>query len=46
MSITLDRRPKGAYPSEAFRTSLGSILCTESELKSDIIVEKVSSSDG
>ena len=35
MPITLDRRPAGAYPFGVFHTSLGSTLCTESELKSE-----------
>jgi hypothetical protein len=33
--MTMDRRPKGIYPLEIFHISLGSTLCTESELKSD-----------
>jgi hypothetical protein len=35
MPITLDRRPMGLYSFGVFLTSLGSTLCTESELKSE-----------
>ncbi len=45
MAITLEGRPMGTYPFEVFHTSLGSTLCTESELKSDLSVESVSSLD-
>jgi hypothetical protein len=45
MPITLDRRPMGTSPFEVFHTSLGSTLCTESELKSDLSVASVLSLD-
>jgi hypothetical protein len=35
MPITLDRRPTGTYTFGVFHTSLGSTLCTESEVKSE-----------
>ena len=43
MPITLDRSPKGRYPFGVFHTSMGSTLCTESELKSDWTVGDLSS---
>ena len=45
MPITLDRSPKGRYPFGVFHTSLGSTLCTESELKSDWTVGDLPSLD-
>ncbi len=45
MPITLDRMPKDLYPFGVFHTTLGSTLCTESELKSDLPVGVLSSSD-
>jgi len=44
MPITLDRRPKGTYPSGVFHISLGSTLCIESELKSEVTLGNVPSS--
>jgi hypothetical protein len=44
MAITLEGRPMGTYPFEFFQTSLGSTLCTNSEIKSDLSVESVPSS--
>ncbi len=43
MPITLDGRPIGTYLFGVFHTSLGSTLCTESELKSNLIVGEVPS---
>jgi hypothetical protein len=43
MPITLDRRPKGTYPSGVFHISLGSTLCIESELKSEVTLGNVPS---
>jgi hypothetical protein len=43
MPITLDRRPKNRYPFGIFHTSLGSTLCTDAELKSDLTVGVLSS---
>jgi hypothetical protein len=42
LAITLDRRPKGRYPFGVFHTLLGSTLCTESEVKSDLTVDDLS----
>jgi len=44
MIITVEERPMGTYPFGVFHTSLGSTLCTEFELKSDLTVESVPSS--
>jgi hypothetical protein len=41
MPITLDRRAKGTCPFEVFHTALGSTLCTEFELESDLTVENI-----
>jgi hypothetical protein len=46
MAITLEERPMGTYPFGVFHSSLGSTLCTETELKSDLSVESVPSLDG
>src|ERR1700722_6721514 len=43
MPITLDRRPNGTYSSGVFHTSLGSTLCIESELKSEVTLGNVPS---
>ncbi len=45
MPITLDRRPKGTYPSGIFHTSLRSTLCIESELERDVTLGNVPSSE-
>jgi hypothetical protein len=45
MVITMAERSKGIRPFGVFHTSLGPTLCTESELKSDLTVEKVPSLD-
>ncbi len=44
MAITLEERPKDTSPFGVFHISLGSTLCTESELKSDLAVGDVPSS--
>jgi hypothetical protein len=38
MAINLEERPKSTCPFGVFPISLGSTLCTESELKSDLTV--------
>ncbi len=43
MPITLNRRPMGTYPFGVSYTSLGSTLCIESQLKSDLSVASVPS---
>jgi hypothetical protein len=43
MTITLEGRLMGTYPFGVFHTSLGSTLCTKSDIKSDLSVESVSS---
>ncbi len=40
-AITLDGRSMGTYPFGIFHISLESILCAESELKSDLTVESI-----
>ena len=45
MAITLEERPKGTCHFGVFHISLGSTLCTESELKSDGTVGGLPSSD-
>ena len=44
MTIALEEDPKGPYPFGVFHTSLGSTLCTKSELKSDWTVGDLPSS--
>jgi len=44
MAITLEERCMGTYPFGICHTSLGSNLCTEFELKSDLTVETMPSS--
>jgi hypothetical protein len=44
MLITPEKRAMETYPFGGFHTSLGSNLCTEAELKSDLSVGSVPSS--
>jgi hypothetical protein len=43
MAITVEGRPASTYPFGVFHTSLGFILCTESEFENDLSVESVPS---